>query len=366
MLYLKARFKFKKYFSDLSNCQILPKAFVCQRLLFAPMSDYSELTRRKFFEFCAFGAGQRGSQTMANKEFMKFCRDCKLLSKQYLRKHDVDMLFIKVCGRGRRRIDYDTFCVALDEISRRRGWSAGQLEAHIHSVGGPKLKLTTRAEPVRFHDDPSLYTGVHLAGGPSTVDETNDLKSLADRSAADVRGRKIKTPAKVPVRGGLRALIPNLAPGWDSASDPSSGNTYYFNHSTGETRWDPPPPPLPPAGTALPPPPPLSNSLTATRRKMSLQGIQVFSEAGTTSSSSAAAFRSSGGAGSSIFDRLTDPSGYTGAHRSRFDGHTGRGRGVEGRDTMAASRHAARGFAGHTNTSVEHTFHDSSEFLVRR
>jgi hypothetical protein len=33
---------------------------------------------------------------------------------------------------------------------------------------------------------------------------------------------------------------------------------------------------------------------------------------------------------------------------------------------MAASRHAARGFAGHTNTSVEHTFHDSSEFLVRR
>lgn len=332
------------------------------------MPPYSDATRQKFYEFCAFGAGQRGSQTMANKEFMKVCRDCKLLSKQYLRKTDVDMLFIKVCGRGRRRIDYDTFCVALDEIARRRGWGAAQLEAHIHSVGGPTLKLTTRADAVRFHDDPSLYTGVHLAGGPSTVDERHELSSLADRSAADVRGRKIKTPAKVPVRGGLRALIPNLAPGWDSASDPATGNTYYFNHSTGATRWDPPPPPPPPAGGALPPPPPAAAALGSTRRRMSSQGIAVFNEIGTTERRSQRSQRSAGGSragGSSIFDRLTDTSGYTGAHKARFN-RNGKGRGIEGRDTTAAGRFAARNFAGHTNTAVEHTFHDSSEFLVRR
>jgi len=44
----------------------------------------------------------------------------------------------------------------------------------------------------------------------------------------------------------------NLPPGWVKIVDPLSGQTYYANTITRETRWDPPPPSLPP-----PPPPPL-------------------------------------------------------------------------------------------------------------
>jgi hypothetical protein len=79
--------------------------------------------------------------------------------------------------------------------------------------------------------------------------------------------------------------------------------------------------------------------------------------------------------GGNIFDRLTDSSQYTGAHKHRFDQH-GRGRGLEGRDRIATGRgHVAansgvgvggRQYTGSTNTKSDQVFHDSSQFLMRR
>jgi hypothetical protein len=78
--------------------------------------------------------------------------------------------------------------------------------------------------------------------------------------------------------------------------------------------------------------------------------------------------------GGGIFDRLTDTSLYTGAHKARFDQH-GQGKGLAGRDrvtkgggTHGASRNAKDGayYRGSTNTGTNQTFHDSSEFLTRR
>lgn len=45
---------------------------------------------------------------------------------------------------------------------------------------------------VKFHDDKSLYTGVHAKGGPSTIDKDNinSLANLCDRTEADNRGVK--------------------------------------------------------------------------------------------------------------------------------------------------------------------------------
>lgn len=42
----------------------------------------------------------------------------------------------------------------------------------IASVGASKgpVLTGTKAEANKFHDDKSLYTGVHANGGPSTVD----------------------------------------------------------------------------------------------------------------------------------------------------------------------------------------------------
>jgi len=75
--------------------------------------------------------------------------------------------------------------------------------------------------------------------------------------------------------------------------------------------------------------------------------------------------RSSG----SIFDKLTDSSQYTGAHKQRFD-ETGRGRGLAGRDyvskgTGCVPKGNANGFSGNTNTNTNTIYHDSAQFLMR-
>jgi hypothetical protein len=59
--------------------------------------------------------------------------------------------------------------------------------------GGPVFK-GTKAEAVKYHDDKSLYTGVHANGGPSTMGGSggiSDISQQLDRSGADVRGNKL-------------------------------------------------------------------------------------------------------------------------------------------------------------------------------
>lgn len=72
----------------------------------------------------------------------------------------------------------------------------------------------------------------------------------------------------------------------------------------------------------------------------------------------------------SIFDKLTDSSQYTGAHKHRFDA-CGHGRGLAGRESVskgygACPPRSSQGFVGNTNTGTEMRFTDSSQFLVRR
>lgn len=86
------------------------------------------------------------------------------------------------------------------------------------------------------------------------LDKALVMFGLAD--AATVEAMKAKEAAALassPAAGGV-ASKPGLPPGWDSTTDPNSGKTYWFNRSTGETRWTAPtpaplkgpPPPTPP------------------------------------------------------------------------------------------------------------------------
>eukprot|EP00947_MAST-08B_sp_MAST-8B-sp1_P001764 g1764.t1 len=100
-----------------------------------------------------------------------------------------------------------------------------------------------------------------------------------------------------------------------------------------------------------------------------------YSQYATTSKPKKSGGGGGGGGGGGIFDRLTDSSLYTGAHKARFNAD-GTGRGLGGRDRVVkgggshgASRNAtqdARYYRGSTNTGTNQVFHDSSEFLTRR
>lgn len=65
------------------------------------------------------------------------------------------------------------------------------METQILNSGGKTL-TGTKADAVRFHDDKESYTGVYAKGGPTNVDtgraRIDDISSLCDRGAADVRG----------------------------------------------------------------------------------------------------------------------------------------------------------------------------------
>jgi len=47
--------------------------------------------------------------------------------------------------------------------------------------GGPSF-AGTKADAVKFHDDQSLYTGVHAKGGPTTVDQIAPTTSFGQMS----------------------------------------------------------------------------------------------------------------------------------------------------------------------------------------
>lgn len=63
------------------------------------------------------------------------------------------------------------------------------LRARVAAAPGPRPSGdATAPDYVRFHDDKTTYTGVHKAGGPTTVDGRKELRELCDRAPADVRG----------------------------------------------------------------------------------------------------------------------------------------------------------------------------------
>jgi len=151
-----------------------------------------------YMRFCTFGnKANRGM--MEGKTFAKLCKDCKLLSKTCTMT-DVDLTFAKVKPKGQRVCDYKQFKQALEDLSVKRypktfresGKEAcyDKIVQAIIAGEGP-TSTGTRADNVRFHDDKTTYTGVYKQGGPTNVDNTITLSSLADRTPSDARGRKM-------------------------------------------------------------------------------------------------------------------------------------------------------------------------------
>lgn len=127
---------------------------------------------------------------MEGKQFAKFVKDLGLLDKK-LTATDVDLVFAKIKDKAARKITYTEFENGLDQLAVRKGITGKEIRELASQSKGPIL-VGTKAEAVKYHDDKSLYTGVHANGGPSTVDSQNiyDISQLCDRTDADVRGTK--------------------------------------------------------------------------------------------------------------------------------------------------------------------------------
>eukprot|EP00961_Rhodomonas_salina_P009324 126729-Rhodomonas_salina.3 len=155
----------------------------------APQSDFKRgimtTMRRVFEDYCA---GNKAG--MDGKHFAKLARDTSLLDSK-LTTTEVDLTFSKIKDRSQRRITFDQFQDGLSILAKKKGVKINDITAILEKSNG-RILYGTVAEPNKFHDDKSLYTGVYANGGPSNVDtdKISDISQLMDRSPADARGVK--------------------------------------------------------------------------------------------------------------------------------------------------------------------------------
>lgn len=146
--------------------------------------------REVFLQFCNFGrTGNQQTNEMESRALVKMMRDKKVLSKR-VTSTDCDLAFAKVKSRGAKRITFGQFQQAIEVIAAKKGKPFDFVVAKLCGGAGPASSGTV-AQANKFHDDKSLYTGVHAKGGPSTIDNRITLSNLSDRTDSDVRGRKV-------------------------------------------------------------------------------------------------------------------------------------------------------------------------------
>ena len=132
-----------------------------------------------------------GKAEMDGKTFFKVFKDAGLTDKKFT-ETTIDLAFAKCAEKGVKRMKYDQFLKGIEECAPKKGISVEDMKGKILAKGGPAY-AGTKADAVKWHDDKSTYTGVHAKGGPSTVDKDKitSISQTCDRTAADVRGRKV-------------------------------------------------------------------------------------------------------------------------------------------------------------------------------
>jgi hypothetical protein len=157
------------------------------------MQELNQALHNIYTNFCAFGAGQRGTDGMDNRTFMKFAKDCNLLDRKVTRT-DIDLIFARIKLAGQRKINFKVFQEGVRQIAIKKGKTYQEVIMIAANMGGPSASGTTKvaAGQTRFHDDASTYTGVHVNGGPNTESSNvHDIGHIMDRSDYDIRGRKL-------------------------------------------------------------------------------------------------------------------------------------------------------------------------------
>lgn len=238
--------------------------------------------------------------------------------------------------------------------------------ACLHGEAGKMVSLVKCAAcgkcPTRHANTKNVkgkYKGTtRIAHRPAWVGSSAyGSRGLGSSSASSGNARGIHASASLQRSTQVvsREEAGKLLPGWVAVENPNwtgkHDRVYYINTATRETTWEKP---------VVPPPPPPQTRVSMTSHARKGVPARVL------------ASREKSQKGSSIFERLTDTSAYTGTHKHRFDSQ-GRGRGISGRDAVAKGRGSARGrrtatraYVGNTNTNTDQTFNSISEFLVRR
>jgi len=270
-----------------------------------------------FQKYCKFAPA---STALDNVKWFKCVSEMGLVDNKTLTRPDVDLIFTKVKAKGERRINLQGFRDALVMCARKKGGQAegegDDVEALSKMLAGkltvsPKME-NKEASPTRGASksmgaapkkgSPAVgkkKAGPKSPGGKSIFDKLTDTSqytgSHKQRFDSDGKGRGLAGRDSLS-KGGVGAyhggavsdlsqiMRPNLH---QSAAKGSSPNA--------------------------------AKDTEMTKSAPKKKGVAKKKD------------------GPSIFDKLTDTSQYTGAHKQRFDS-TGKGRGLAGRDSGGVDR----------------------------
>lgn len=132
---------------------------------------------------------------MDGRGFVKLCKDCKLMGSG-MSPIEADLIFAKV-AKGSRRIGFAQFEQALEQIATKKGSTVQDIHATLGKGSGPVLR-GTKAEAVRFHDDPSTYTGMHALNSPEPSRGAPPAERRAPAPAAHAHASKAPAAAQAP------------------------------------------------------------------------------------------------------------------------------------------------------------------------
>eukprot|EP00930_Biecheleria_cincta_P041400 TRINITY_DN2837_c0_g1_i1.p1 TRINITY_DN2837_c0_g1~~TRINITY_DN2837_c0_g1_i1.p1 ORF type:complete len:387 (+),score=78.50 TRINITY_DN2837_c0_g1_i1:78-1163(+) len=149
-----------------------------------------------FYEF----ASETG---MDGRSFVKCLRNSALIDGTFSTA-EADLVFTKHKAKGARKIDFDTFVRALEEVAIRRGMTQQQVQDVLCLCSGhgafeqplPEQESVEATGPERFFYDTSLYTGTHKHGGPSVSGSGSrevpavDFKELVNRDSNEAAGQQ--------------------------------------------------------------------------------------------------------------------------------------------------------------------------------
>lgn len=122
-----------------------------------------------FRKFAVHGDTKATGKEMNGKNFVKLCKDCKVIDGKNITSTDVDIVFSKVKAKTARVITFEQFIQAMTELAPKRFKGKGQEEAlqllygliagkEPSNVGVTKV---AKAAAVDRLTDSSKYTGSH-------------------------------------------------------------------------------------------------------------------------------------------------------------------------------------------------------------
>jgi len=319
--------------------------------------------RAIYESFCSFGSNrnlnmssmdQLYGPTMDGNKFAKFTRDCKIIDGKNVTSTDVDILFNKCKAIGARRMDWEGFQYAFNELSQLKYPNMSQRDAYnalLYSLNnkGPIAKGTVPEARGIFDKltDTTLYTGTHKLRfderghgrgleGRDTISKTQRLDTLVERRGGHNMVAGTSNTFNKPAIAdsydrmnkvlGSRTSINNSGLGsYSNLTNPSIGskNNIYKSHLGSHNNIN----------KSI-----LGSSVSLNRSQFGSNPGLTKPNLGSNNNFNKGSYKALNksnanvkGSKGSVFDRLTDTQGYTGTHKNRFDAE-GKGKGIVGRD----------------------------------